>query len=68
MEPPQGRGDGDTVWKSLKGLYSLEQVGRIWHERLKADMEELGYTKCHRENAVFIIGTRKKGDWAVCAF
>ena len=68
MEPPPGCGDGETIWKLLKGLYSLKQVGHIWHERLKADMEELGYTQCHRDNAVFRISTWKKGDWAVCAF
>jgi len=31
-------------------------------------MEELGYTQCHRDHAVFRIGTCGKGDWAVCAF
>ena len=31
-------------------------------------MEELGYTRCHRDHAVFRIGTREKGNWAVCAF
>ena len=31
-------------------------------------MEELGYTQCQRDHAVFRIGTRKTGDWAVCAF
>ena len=39
MEAPPGHGDGDTVWKLLKGLYGLKQAGRIWHERLEADME-----------------------------
>ena len=68
MEPPPGCRDGETIWKLLKGLYSLKQAGCIWHERLKADMEELGYTQCHRDNAVFRINTWKKGDWAVCAF
>ncbi len=55
MEPPPGHGDGDSVWKLLKGLYGLMQAGRIWHRRLKAGMYELGYTQ-------FRIGTRKKGD------
>ena len=68
MEPPPGHGDGDSVWKLLKGLYGLKQAGRIWHERLKADMEELGYTQCQRDHAVFRIGTRKTGNLAVCAF
>ena len=52
----------------MKGLYGLKQAGRISHERLKTDIDELGYTKCHRDHAVFRIGTRKTGDSAVCAF
>ena len=31
-------------------------------------MAKLGYMQCHRDNAVLKIGTRKKGDWAVCTF
>src|SRR5258706_4458937 len=54
--------------KLLKGLYGLKQAGRIWHERLKADMEELGYVQCNRDHAVFRIGNRRDGNWAVCAF
>jgi hypothetical protein len=65
---PPGHGDGDSVWKLLKGLYGLKQAGRIWHERFKTDMEELGYAQCQRDHTAFRIGTRKTGDWAVCAF
>ena len=68
MEPPPGHGDGDSVWKLLNGLYGLKQAGRIWHERLKTGMDELGYMQCYRDHAVFRIGTRRTGDWAVCAF
>jgi Reverse transcriptase (RNA-dependent DNA polymerase) len=68
MESPPGHGDRRTVWKLLKGLYGLKQAGRIWHERLKADMEELGFVQCTRDHAVFRFGTRENSDWAVCAF
>ena len=68
MEPSPGHGDGDSVWKLLKGLYGLKQAGRICHEGPKADMEELGYTLCHRGHAVLLIGTRRKSNWAVWAF
>jgi len=68
MEPPPGYGDGDSVWKLLKGLYSLKQAGRIWHDQLKADMVEMGFTQCPRDHAVFQIGTWRNDDWAVCAF
>jgi hypothetical protein len=44
MEPPAGYQKDDLVWQLLKGLYGLKQAGRIWHERLKADMQEIGFT------------------------
>ena len=53
MESPPGHGYGSTIWKLLKGLYSLKQAGHIWHKRLKADMEELGYVQCIQDHAVF---------------
>jgi hypothetical protein len=67
MQPPPGYGDGDSVWKLMKGLYGLKQAGRIWHDRLKADMEELGFAQCSRDYAVFRIGTGRADDWVVCA-
>ena len=68
MEPPPGYGSDNAVWLLQKGLYGLKQAGRIWHERLKADMEQLGFIQCPKDNAVFRIGSWRKGDWAVCAF
>jgi hypothetical protein len=68
MEPPPGYEREGAVWLLLKGLYRLKQAGRIWHEWLKADMEDLGFTQCPRDNAVFHIGTWGTTDWAVCAF
>ena len=65
---PPGYGAKDSVWLLQKGLYGLKQAGRIWHERLKADMEQLGFVQCPRDHAVFRIGTWKRADWAVCAF
>jgi hypothetical protein len=68
MEPPARYQKDDLVWQLLKGLYGLKQAGRIWHERLKADMQEIGFTQCPRDNAVFHIGTWRHDDWAPCAF
>jgi len=53
MEPPLG-----YVRLLQKGLYGLKQASRIWHEKLKADTEELGFVQCQRDHAVFRIG-----DW-----
>jgi hypothetical protein len=68
MEPPLGYEKDNHLWLLLKGLYGLKQAGRIWHDRLKADMKDLGYTQCPRNHAVFRIGTWRQEDWAVCAF
>ena len=53
MEHPPGYRDGNSVWQLQKGLYRLKQAGRIWHECLKADMEELGFVQCPRDHTVF---------------
>ena len=68
MEPPPGYQTEGTIWILLKGLYRLKQAGRIWYERLKANMNTLGFTQCPRNHAVFSIGTWGSDDWAVCAF
>lgn len=68
MEPPPGYEKQGTVWLLLKGLYGLKQAGRIWHEWLKANMTKLGFTQCHRDHAVFHIGSWGGDDWAACAF
>ena len=68
MEPPPGYGREGIVWLLQKGLYELKQAGRIWHEKLKADMEELGFVQCQRDHAVFRHGEWGSPDWAVCAF
>ena len=68
MEPPPGYESEGNVWILLKGLYGLKQAGRIWHEQLKADMNELGFTQCPRDNGVFCIGNWGSNDWAACTF
>ena len=68
MEPPLGYERQGTVWLLHKGLDRLKQAGRIWHERLNNDMEELGFMQCQRDHAVLRIGEWRSRDWAVCAF
>ena len=57
MEPPPGL-SGRAPFGFSKGLYGLKQASRIWHEKLKADVEELGPVRCQRDHAVFCIS-----DW-----
>jgi len=44
LPPPSGYRDHNAIWLLQKGLYGLKQPGRISHERLKADVEELGFS------------------------
>jgi len=46
----------------------LKQASRIWHKKLKADMEELGFVQCQRDHAIFCHGKWGSPDWAVYAF
>jgi len=57
MEPPLG-----YVRLLQKWLYGLKQASRIWHKKLKANMEELGFVHCQRDHAVFRIGDWRSGD------
>jgi len=52
----------------IEGSLQLEAGRDLWHKRLKANMEELGYMQCHRDHAVFWIGTQTNGNWDVCTF
>jgi len=67
MEPPLVARRWRLRLEFIEGLYGLKQAGRIWHERLKAG---IGGFVIHAMpyHAVFRIGTRRNGDWAVCAF
>ena len=69
MEPPSGYGDRDSVWKPLKAFMQTE---RIWHDRLMADMEEVGYMQYPKDHAVLriggstrILGRRRDGYWVL---
>ena len=47
MKQPEGFvkvGDKDKVCKLHKSLYGLKQLGRVWHQMLKKELEKMGFT------------------------
>lgn len=46
------------VYKLIKALYGLRQAPRAWYAKLNSCLENLGFTKCPYEHAVY---TRKEG-------
>jgi hypothetical protein len=58
MRQPKGFEQGDwrvMVWKMLRTIYGLKQSAMEWYEEVKAIMEELGFTRCGVDYAVFIF-------------
>lgn len=47
------------VYKLLKALYGLRQAPRAWYARLNKCLEDLGFTKCPYEHAVYV---RREGN------
>eukprot|EP00957_Ditylum_brightwellii_P049496 3754329-Ditylum_brightwellii.AAC.1 len=51
-----GLGDG-FVLKLMKNIYGQKQAGRVWHEHLKAALEDIGFTALKINEFVFYKGT-----------
>lgn len=51
-------GKEHLVYKLIKALYGLRQAPRAWYAKLNSCLENLGFTKCPYEHAVY---TRKEG-------
>lgn len=47
------------VYRLIKALYGLRQAPRAWYSKLNKCLEELGFSKCPHEHAVY---TRREGD------
>jgi hypothetical protein len=57
MRQPKGFEEGDwasLVWLMLRTIYGLKQSAMEWYEQVRAVMEELGFTRCVVDHAVFI--------------
>ena len=56
MKQPEGfikSGQEHMVCKLKKGLYGLKQLGRVWHQTLKREMEKLGFVPSNADTMVF---------------
>jgi hypothetical protein len=56
MRQPKGFEEGDwklLVWLMLRTIYGLKQSAMEWYEQVRAVMEELGFTRCTVDHAVF---------------
>ena len=56
MRQPKGfikKGKEHLVCKLKKGLYGLKQLGRVWHEMLKQEMDKLGFRPSNTATAVY---------------
>ena len=56
MRQPEGfmvKGKEHLVCKLHKSMYSLKQLGRIWHHTLKQGLEKLGFTAGEANSTIF---------------
>lgn len=61
VKQPEGfekLGQEHMVYRLVKALYGLRQAPRAWYAKLNSCLENLGFTKCPHEHAVY---TRKEG-------
>lgn len=54
---PEGfikRGQEHLVYRLIKALYGLRQALRAWYAKLNKSLEDLSFTRCPHEHAVYI--------------
>ncbi|KAJ0502363.1 putative RNA-directed DNA polymerase [Helianthus annuus] len=57
VKQPEGflvPGRENKVYRLRKALYGLRQAPRAWNERLDKTLKQLGFTRCPREQAVYL--------------
>ncbi|KAL8090283.1 hypothetical protein AgCh_039668 [Apium graveolens] len=61
---PEGfvkKGEEHLFYKLIKALYGLRQAPRAWYSKLNKSLEELGFSRCPHEYAVYM-----KREKAIC--
>jgi hypothetical protein len=61
MEQPEGfhQGDYDDFLQLLKGIYGLKQSGRIWHQKLDKELQEMDFVKVRCDHSIWVY---QKGE------
>lgn len=69
MQQPKGFEEGDwrvQVWWMLHTIYGLKQSTMEWYEQVREVMEELGFTQCPVDYAVFLFDSDTSGSRIIC--
>jgi len=70
MRQPKGFEHGDwkvQVWRMLRTIYGLKQSAMEWYEEVRAVMDELGFTRCAVDYAVFVYDQQdSNGNHTFC--
>lgn len=53
------KGQEHLVYKLIKAIYGLRQAPRAWYAKLSKSLEDMGFTRCPHEHAVY---TKSKGS------
>ena len=56
MCQPEGfveEGKEGMVCKLNKGVYGLKQLGRVWHQTLKRELEKIGFKPGEADSTIF---------------
>ncbi len=55
MQQPEGyeQGTSSTVCRLIKPIYGLRQAPRAWYQKLKKELEEMGFTASESDPALF---------------
>jgi hypothetical protein len=66
MEQPDGfeQGKPSHVLRLRKSLYGLNQVPRVWNEKLNSALQEMGFTKVHCDKSIYM--SEEKGIKVCC--
>lgn len=48
------KGQEHLVYRLIKALYGLKQAPRAWYSKLNKSLEELGFSRCPHEHAVYM--------------
>jgi hypothetical protein len=55
MEQPEGFSDGtDRVCLLNKSLYGLKQAARVWNQRIRKFLKDIGFTQTHADHCVYV--------------